>query len=171
MDVNIFLGMGIEMNKKNWFLVIGGLIFITLFFVGIYQYEEYQTKKSLEDEISDIEAELAKLNTGDYTSVQADIASVNKSIFDELTIGQFVNQKFTDQFDMDITNNSSQYISGSLYLETYDENAQFLDTVIIMLPSGGIPPNQTYMHKGYIEEKEKAKIKKYKVTEGTLFYN
>ena len=134
-------------------------------------YEDYKFSKYTEDEISAIEAEIAKLDSGDYSSVQGDIDSENKSIFEELTIGKFVNQKFTDGFDLEVTNNSSQYISGSLYLETYDENNVYLDTVIIMLPSGGIPPQQSYKHKGYMDEDEKEKIVKYKVTEGTLNYN
>ena len=70
-------------------------------------------------------------------------------IFFRPKLGKFVNQNYTDKWEMEIANNGGSYIVGSLNIELYDENNTYIDTVSVYLPSGGLPPNQSFVYEGY----------------------
>ncbi|MEK5208112.1 hypothetical protein [Psychrobacillus sp. FSL H8-0510] len=122
------------MDKKNWFIVIGSLIFITVFFVGINQYQEYQVRNSLEDEISEIEAEIAKLDAGDYSDIASESYTQNLSLsnFSANSDGTFVNAYGS------ITNNSSQSIDeiGEIAFFNSDGSINRVKSIMVKLDAG-----------------------------------
>lgn len=154
-------------KNKVYSVIIIFAICISSFFI-YDKTSTYIKKKQLERKIENIQKEIDKLDSGDTSSLNLD--DKNQEILQQLTFGKFVNQLYTDYYDIDITNNSSQYISGSLSVETYDEEGNYLDTLVLLLPSGGIPPNQTYKHQGMMNESEKSKVKRYKIKPSTLYY-
>lgn len=122
------------MNKKNWIIVIGSLIFITAFFVGINQYEKYQVRSSLEDEIASIKNEIAKLDAGDYSNIESESFTQNLSLsnFSANSDGTFVNAYGS------ITNNSTQSIDeiGEIAFFNSDGTINRVKSIMVKLDAG-----------------------------------
>lgn len=152
------------------FVVIAGSVFAL--FNGAYK------EKSTDEEDTDIEGQIERLelelqqmtNDSNSNSYDSDSTSTNDDIFSDLTWGRFVNQNYTDKWEVEITNNGGNYIVGSLNIELYDENNTYIDTVSVYLPSGGLPPNQSFNYEGYMDDDEKERVSKFKVKPDWLSY-
>lgn len=122
------------MDKRKWFIVIGSLIFITVFFVGINEYEKYQVRSSLEDEIASIENEIAKLDAGDYSNIESESFTQNLSLsnFSANSDGTFVNAYGS------ITNNSTQSIDeiGEIAFFNSDGTINRVKSIMVKLDAG-----------------------------------
>lgn len=175
-------GKSPENKKKNVlvntliiavFVVLAGSVFAL--FNGAYKEEA-----STDEEDNDIEEQIEKLESdiqqitkdsnSNSSSYDSDSTSAYNDIFTDLSWGQFVNQNFTDKWEMEITNNGGSYIVGSLNIELYDENNTYIDTVSVYLPSGGLPPNQSFVYDGYMDEDVKARVSKFEVKPDWLSY-
>ena len=166
-----------ESKKKNVFvsiltIVIGAIIIgiVSNSVYNAYKEEVGMDEVDIEKEIERLELEIQQM-TSNPESFDVGSVGVYDDIFSELSWGQFVNQKYTDKWDMEITNNGGNYIVGSLNIELYDENNTYINTVSAYLPSGGLPPYQSFVYKGYMKENEKEKIVRLKVKPDWLSYD
>ncbi|GEM_PF-6420498 len=166
-------------KKKN---VLGNTLIITVFVViavSVFAlFNGAYKEKSTDEEDTDIEEQIERLelelqqmtNDSNSNSYDSDSTSTYVDIFSDLTWGRFVNQNYTDKWEMEITNNGENYIVGSLNIELYDENNTYIDTVSVYLPSGGLPPNQSINYEGYMDDEEKERVSKFKVKPDWLSY-
>lgn len=169
----------LENKKKNVlasiliivvFVVIAGSVFAL--FNGAYKEESTDEEDTdIEEQIERLELELQQMtNDSNSNSYDSDSTSTYDDIFSDLNWGKFVNQNYTDKWEMEIKNNGGNYIVGSLNIELYDENNTYIDTVSVYLPSGGLPPNQSFVYDGYMDENEKERVTKFKVKPDWLSY-
>ncbi|MFB2516122.1 hypothetical protein [Lysinibacillus sp. OTC-L20] len=173
-------GKPLENKKKNVlastliiavFVVIAGSVFAL--FNGAYKEEEITDEEDtdIEEQIERLELELQQMTKdSNSNSYNSDSAGAYDDIFSDLSWGQFVNQNYTDNWEIEVTNNGGSYIVGSLNIELYDDNDTYIDTVSIYLPSGGLPPNQSFNYEGYMDEDEKERVSKFKVKPDWLSY-
>ena len=152
------------------FVVIAGSVFAL--FNGAYKEKSTDEEDTdIEEQIERLELELQQMtNDSNSNSYDSDSTSTYDDIFSDLTWGGFVNQNYTDKWEMEITNNGGNYIVGSLNIELYDENITYIDTVSVYLPSGGLPPNQSFNYEGYMDDDEKERVSKFKVKPDWLSY-
>jgi len=152
------------------FVVIAGSVFAL--FNGAYKEKSTDEEDTdIEEQIERLELELQQMtNDSNSNSYDSDSTSTYDDIFSDLTWGRFVNQNYTDKWEMEITNNGGNYIVGSLNIELYDENNTYIDTVSVYLPSGGLPPNQSFNYEGYMDDDEKERVSKFKVKPDWLSY-
>lgn len=152
------------------FVVIAGSVFAL--FNGAYKEKSTDEEDTdIEEQIERLELELQQMtNDSNSNSYDSDSTSTYDDIFSDLTWGRFVNQNYTDKWEMEITNNGGNYIVCSLNIELYDENNTYIDTVSVYLPSGGLPPNQSFNYEGYMDDDEKERVSKFKVKPDWLSY-
>lgn len=152
------------------FVVIAGSVFAL--FNGAYKEKSTDEEDTdIEEQIERLELELQQMtNDSNSNSYDSDSTSTYDDIFSDLTWGGFVNQNYTDKWEMEITNNGGNYIVGSLNIELYDDNITYIDTVSVYLPSGGLPPNQSFNYEGYMDDDEKERVSKFKVKPDWLSY-
>jgi len=121
------------MNKKTLFMIIGGILLCIAFFVGIEMYEDYRFSYT-EDEISAIEAEIAELDSGNYSSIETggSTSYLTLSNFSADSDGTYVNAYGS------ITNTSSEYIdeTGEIAFFNSDGSINRVKYIMVELEAG-----------------------------------
>lgn len=128
------------MKNKKIIITVGLILGIVAIYFIIGEYNDYAKKKKIQDRIDYLEAEIDKIDNGDYSSINESkwdvLSNLELSNFSANSDGTYVNAYGS------ITNNSSDYIDEILNIAFFDENGGIIRVKAIMVE---ISPNST-MH-------------------------
>ncbi|MDM5249524.1 MULTISPECIES: hypothetical protein [unclassified Lysinibacillus] len=127
-------------------------------FAGNLLFTEYQSYK-LEKEIEKLEKE----------QEEKELAEAKELALRNIKFDKPIIMQNEDKWELVVTNQGNQNISGFFYVKMYDEDGKEILREFVSIPAGQLSPYGEFIYKGEIDKEYKNKVHNYKILDAELY--